>query len=61
MLNKNIVTRWQPVSKTDIIVMDQSVQAGESQPKQHICNTTVLTISKESISNTYYNTRWACW
>jgi len=60
MLNKNIVTRWQPVSKTDIIVMDQSVQAGESQPKQHICNTAVLRISKKSISNTYYNTRQAC-
>ena len=46
-LNKNNVTRWQPFSKTDIKIMYQSVEAWESQLKQHICNTTVLRISKK--------------
>jgi len=46
-LNKNIVARWQTVSKTDIIVVYHSVEAWESQLKQHICNTTVLKIPKK--------------
>jgi len=41
-LNTNTVARWQPVSKTDIIVVYQSVEAWESQLKHNKLSVTLL-------------------
>jgi len=41
-LNTNTVARWQPVSKTNIIVVYQSVEAWESQLKHNKLSVTLL-------------------